>query len=104
MHFRQTTKNAYGENSSTRHTVTNFEDASYYLGAGGNYSNVSIFFDSMELLHCEIGKFQESLDSFKGSLLFNHKHGGKDGVNTKCWIGRIYREKNAYNSALDCFL
>jgi len=69
----------------------------------GNHSNVPKLLHSMGVLNCELGGFQESLDSYKESLSLNHEHGGKDSVNTSCWMGRINREKNTYNSASDYF-
>ena len=74
----------------------------YNFSPERNYSNVSKFF-TLWVLQYELGEFQEFLDSFKGSLSLIHEHGGKNGVNTTYLMSRIYKEKNAYNSALNSF-
>jgi len=72
--------------------------------SGGQDEDLSKIHHNMGILHCELGELQESLDSFKSSLDLCHDHVRKNEVDTICWMGRVHRDKNEYNSALDCFL
>ena len=80
------------------------EALSIYNTFEGIHINVSKILYSMGILYCEQCDFEESLTSFKKSLELSQSQGVKDCVDTICWMGRIYREKNEYNSALDCFI